>query len=302
MTGAPWPVPEADDRGVIRIAGSPALRPVAEWLAGTEAVVDLNGADDGLNAMTAGVAQLALLDRSAWEQERRPFRVTFGREALAIRIGYFGLESEAPTCPPAVFVHRSNPLGALDTGQIARIFTRGAGEGDIVHWSQLGVAGPWSARRIHLYGTRDAGGWATNSRISRFEGRQFAQHYEPLPDDSDVMGAVAEDRFAIAFVEAAARRDIAGVRMVPLIAAGRRAGALPTPEAVQRGDYPYPPEMLLYINPADRDHRPVISRIVAEALSASRQAELASVRGIAGGVMPLSRRDAEDARMKLAAP
>ncbi|MEE7567811.1 response regulator, partial [Xanthomonas sp. Kuri4-3] len=86
-------------------------------------------------------------------------------DATPVRIGYNGYGPRPPhKTPPAVYVHADNPLAGLTLAQVSRIFTDGHDGGDLTTWSQLGLDGSaWTDRRIHAYGLRDDGGFATGA-------------------------------------------------------------------------------------------------------------------------------------------
>jgi phosphate transport system substrate-binding protein len=126
---------------------------------------------------------------------------------------------------------REQPLPRLTVDQVARTFTTGQQPSDLRHWSQLGVDGEWAKHAIHLYGTRDDGRTVTALRTARFGGLPFARRYEGLPEDADVLRALAGDRYGIGvvwFVEGASvPRE---VRLVPL---AENAGAPPSASRIR---------------------------------------------------------------------
>ena len=167
--------------------------------------------------LAARVSAFAPMDRAAWPQETRPFRQVHGYEATDIRIGRNGYPVAGRTTPPAICVNVGNPLAGLTVGQVARIFTRGGGAGDLTHWGQLGLTGEWAQRVIHLYGTRDNGGFNSALRRSLMGGLPFSRRYEPLADEQAVLQAVADDPRGIGLLGARESAGLpAAVRLLPL--------------------------------------------------------------------------------------
>jgi phosphate transport system substrate-binding protein len=223
----------------------------------------------GIDGIQAGVSLFAPVAHDAWETEIEPFKRLTGYRPLDVRIGRRGYVGAGRENPPGIYVNASNPLPRLTVDQVARIFTTGQQPTDLRHWSQLGLDGEWAKHAIHLYGTRDDGRTVTALRTTRFGGLPFARHYEGLPEDADVLQALAGDRYGIGvvwFVEGASvPRE---VRLVPL---AENAGAPPSVaeyEDVRQGRYPLSPYLHLYIRSAPGEPLdPVVKEYVRLALS-----------------------------------
>src|SRR5207302_4057587 len=122
---------------------------------------------------------------------------------------------------------------------------------DLRHWSQLGVNGEWAKHAIHLYGTRDDGRFVTALRSAHFRNRPFAGRYEALPEDAEVLQALASDRYGVGvvwFVDAAAVPK--EVRLVPLSENAYTAASVAEYEDVRQGRYPFAPYLHLYVRSA----------------------------------------------------
>ncbi|MEE7561329.1 hypothetical protein HH299_17830, partial [Xanthomonas sp. Kuri4-2] len=133
----------------------------------------MRGSSTGMPALAAGATLFAPLTRDLWPGDRAAFRQLHGYDATPVRIGYNGYGPRPPhKTPPAVYVHADNPLAGLTLAQVSRIFTDGHDGGDLTTWSQLGLDGSaWTDRRIHAYGLRDDGGFATGLRLARLGGQ-----------------------------------------------------------------------------------------------------------------------------------
>ncbi|HQK86718.1 MAG TPA: phosphate ABC transporter substrate-binding protein, partial [Acidobacteriota bacterium] len=88
------------------------------------------GSGVGIAALIRGTVDIATSSRNMKPEEIEQARRNTGQTPKEIIVGYDAL---------AVYVHRSNPLEAISTEQLAEIFGEG---GATVNWAQLGVAIP----------------------------------------------------------------------------------------------------------------------------------------------------------------
>jgi phosphate transport system substrate-binding protein len=262
----------------------------------------MEGSSTGMPALAAGATAFAPLTRDMWPGDRSAFRQIHGYDATSIRIGYNGHGPRSPAkTPPAVYVHRNNPLPGLSLDQLAQVFTTGSPEGDINLWSQLGLKDEWAPRRIHAYGLRDDGGFATGMRQARMSGRPFAIKYEALPSREAVIRAVATDPYGIAllgWMDAAKVSD--QVRILPLAQRSGQPYYGPAYEHVRRGMYPLSAAVQLYVNRAPGQALdPLVKEYLRLALSRQGQAILAAQKDTEEGYVPLSAADLQQELKKL---
>lgn len=291
--GARAAAPRVPDDGSVYIVGDKTMEPLLAGLNELFArshpeirfTMLLREPPTGIDGITAGVSLLAPVAHDAWELEIEPFRRLNGYRPLDVRIGRLGRAGPGRQNPPAVYVNTANPLRQLTLGELARVFTAGHASGDLRRWSQLGLGGDWAKHAIHLYGTRDDGGSLTTLRASRFGNRPFARGYEALPEDGDVLEALAGNRYAIGivgFVDPA--RIPANVRMLAI-------------SEVPDG-YPFAPYLHFYVKaPPGRPLDPVARDYIRLALSREGQELIARLGQGAHAYAPLS---AEEARKELA--
>lgn len=196
----------------------------------------MEGSSTGGPALIAGVTPFAPLSRAMWDGDLQGFRQRYGYDPLDVRVGYTGHGPRATgKTPPALYVHRSNPLAALTMIDARRIYTRGNAPADLSTWGQLGLGGAWAHRSIHVYGLADDGGAATSARKLLLGGRPYTERYETLDNVAAVIKAVASDPYGIGmtgWVDAAAIS--ADVKVVPLAAdaAGPGITRAVTPAAI----------------------------------------------------------------------
>jgi phosphate transport system substrate-binding protein len=198
-------------------------------------------------------------------------------------------------------VAKDNPLKAIALGDLERSFVAGSRQGDINLWSQLGVTGAAAQRRIHIYGLRDDGGFATAFRDRFFGKLTYAPRYEPLDSYEAVIRAVAADPYGmgiVGWVDAAKIAD--DVRILPITVTGQ-APATPARETVAAGHYPLTSAISLYLDKVpDKPLDPLARAWVEAALSDEGQAIIAAQSQGPEGYLPLSPEDLATERARLA--
>jgi phosphate transport system substrate-binding protein len=206
---------------------------------------------NALAGITAGVSAFAPMSREAWSLDVRPFRQIYGYTPTDIRIARVGYNAPDHTHAPGIYINSTNPLPSLTVEQVARIFTTGNSTGDLTHWNQLGVKGAWEQRTIHVYGPRDDGSFASALRDAQMGGFPFTRRYEPLPDDAEILKAVAQDPYGIALVGFFDAKVLPPqVKIVPLAWKEGATYSTGSYEDVQAGKYPFSPFLHLYVNRA----------------------------------------------------
>lgn len=294
--------------GAIAIIGNDGMRDLIEQLnalfvrehPGFRFAVTAKGSSVALPALTADASAIAPLSREPWLGDSHGYEQVYGHSPLDIRIAYsgYGPRDNGKT-PPAVYVNPGNPLQHLSLKQLAQLVTTGQPDGDINTWGQLGLDGDWRERRIHVYGLRDDGGFATNQRIDRFGGRPFSLHYEALDSVAEVLEAVAGDSHGIGLTGWSAADKISpGLRIVPLDA-GRGAKG-PGLADVRRGEYPLSSYLHLLVSATPgQPLEPFIKDYLRLALSDDGQALVKAQMGSVEGYVPLSAEDLAREREKL---
>ncbi|GAB7528157.1 phosphate ABC transporter substrate-binding protein [Pseudomonas sp. 3A(2025)] len=296
--------------GAIAIIGNDGMQTLIEQLnalfvrqyPGFRFAVTAKGSSVALPALTAGATAIAPMSREPWLGDMNAFVQVFERQPLSIRIGYSGHGPRANgKTPPAVYVHPDNPLARLDMQQLARIVTAGQPQGDLNTWGQLGLDGAWSQRRIHVYGLRDDGGFATNQRMDRFGGYPFAPRYEALDSREAVLEAVAKDPYGIGLTGWVEAGKIAPqLRIVPLASKPGEQAYTPALADVAKGAYPLSAGLYLLVNHApDQPLAPFIKQYLRLALSDEGQALVRAQTASEEGYVPLSAQDLALERRKL---
>lgn len=252
------------------------------------------GSSVGIPALTAGATAFAPLSRELWLGDAHAFEQVKGYAPLDIRIGYSGHGPRAPhKTPPAVYVNELNPLASLTLAQLQAIATAGSPQGDINTWGQLGLKDVWQGRRIHVYGLRDDGGFASNQRMDRFGGLPWSLKYEALETREAVIAAVAADPYGIGltgWVNAA--KTSGNVRILPLATKAGSPAYTPAYADVAAGKYPLSAYLHLYVDAAPgQSLEPFIKAYLQMALSAEGQALIQAQKDSAEGYVALSPAD-----------
>ncbi|MFF7706750.1 substrate-binding domain-containing protein [Pseudomonas sp. NPDC007930] len=296
--------------GAVAIIGSDGMQPLIEQLnalfiekhPGFRFAVTAKGSSTAIPALTAGAAAIAPMAREPWLGDLHGYEQAFGHAPLDVRIGYAGHGPRANgNTPPAVYVHPGNPLRQLSLAQLARLVTAGQPEGDINTWGQLGLSGDWAERRIHVYGLRDDGGFATHQRMDRFGGLPFSAHYEALANRAAVFKALAGDSHGIALVGwANAEATAPELRLLPLSRGAGEPAYGPELASVRAGHYPLSAYLHLFVSAEPGTPlAPFIKAYLQLALSDEGQALVAAQTAGAQGYVPLSAAELQAQRKQL---
>jgi len=161
VPGAVAPPPQAgyiDAGGAIRIVGYNDMRQMlaaidtlfTAYHPGFRFLLDLKGTRTAPAALMQGISAMAPMGADFEAAPLAAYRHVVGGDPLAIRVAHDALDPRARSSPLAVYVGRDNPLSRLTKEQLAGIFAQGSGA--VRRWDQLGLAGRWRGRAIHLYG------------------------------------------------------------------------------------------------------------------------------------------------------
>ena len=153
--------PETRVSGTIRSWGSAQMAEVmALWERGFQRYHPavrfedkLNGTVSGMGGLYGGGADLSLMGREIWPAEAMAYEQTTGHSATGVQvaIGSFDVPTKADAL--VVFVHRENPITALNLAHLRAIFGCGDSTNKTVQtWSEFGVTGSLADKPVHVYG------------------------------------------------------------------------------------------------------------------------------------------------------
>jgi phosphate transport system substrate-binding protein len=269
------------------------LRPLAARFAASHAGVrlalDLRGTRFAPDALAAGTSAFAPMGAVFTPPQLAAYRARRGDEPVAIRVAHAAIDPRALSGPLAIFVHRDNPVSMLTLEDVARIFS-----GEAARWGDVGVAGPWAARKIAPVGLQSGTALAYEFRDRVLGGRELAARMIGVPQSAGVVMRVAMDPGAIGF--AAATQATPNVRALAISARTGEPAVAPTEVDIGAGRYPLDRHLYIYVSrpiaPVTREFlRLMLSREGQESVAASPQ-----------GYLPLSAREAAFELAKIDAP
>ncbi|MGJ7514355.1 substrate-binding domain-containing protein [Pseudomonas baetica] len=246
------------------------LRIVGETVQGRRVEVELaaHGSSTGFSALKTGSADLAASSRPIKDSE------LVNLESLG-DLKSPGAEQVIAIDGLAIILHPQNPLGQLDTVQLARIFS-----GEIKTWEELGGRGG----TIHLYARDDQSGTYDTFKELVLSGRgktlsSTAKRFESSEQLSD---AVSLDPQGIGFIGLPYVRQAKAVAIVD----GQSQAMLPLNSLIATEDYPLSRRLFLYLPPGRKN--PWAEALVAFAQSSQGQAIVAANGFIAQTVQAMA--------------
>ncbi len=231
-----------------------------------------------IGPLYTGVADIALMGRSAVPVETQAFHKFFGYDPLEISVATGTYDTDA-TPGIVIFLNGKNPLSKLTLKQIDGMFGsqrnggwdgikwspnagRSANE-NIRTWGQLGLTGEWADKPIHVYGyDLTVNGFALSFQRKVFRGgdnwnptlTEFALS-EPGRAGAvskagavQMMEALAADRYGIAYAAIKYGKGNPGVKSVALAATDGGPYIEPTKDSFRNRTYPLIEPICIYIN------------------------------------------------------
>jgi len=266
-------LPERVVTGGLSSLGSDTLaNAISQWASlferyhpGARIQVQASGSSAAPPALTEGTVDLAPMSRLMRGNELAAFQRRYGYAATAVPVALDAV---------AVYVHRDNPLLALDLPTIDALFSRtlrcGAGH-SIRRWGELGLDGSWRDRRVRLVGRNSVSGTYGYFKSEALCGGDFRAEMHEQPGSSSVVQAVGSSIAAIGF--AGIGYESASVRALAVRRTGTGEAVLPTWETAAAQQYPLSRLLYIYINRVPGAALPVFEReFFRMVLSATGQA------------------------------
>lgn len=202
--------------------------------------IEGKGSSTAPPALISGTAQLGPMSRAMKNKELDAFEKKFGYKPTRIRVAVDAL---------AVYVNKDNPLTRLTLKQVDAAFskTRRCGDdAEILIWGDLGLDGPWSQRRISLYGRNSASGtYGYFKKIALCKG-DYRDTVKEQPGSASVVQGVTEDLYAIGYSGIGYKTS--GVKTLALAKDEGGPFAGTSAAEVYSGSYPLARYLYLYIN------------------------------------------------------
>jgi phosphate transport system substrate-binding protein len=211
------------------------------------------GSGTGIAALLAGSTDICASSRPMKEKERVALKAKTGRDPVEIAVAKDGI---------AVYLNTANPLSALTTEQVARVY-----RGKITNWKDLG--GP--DHKIILYSRENNSGTYEFFKEHVLKKKDFTPFAQCLPGTASVANAVARDKRGIGFGGAAYAK---GIKFAALQADPARPAILPDEKHILDGSYPVSRDLYYYLRGAPEGP---IKEFIDFALSPEGQAIVAKV-------------------------
>ncbi|HZU65349.1 MAG TPA: substrate-binding domain-containing protein [Novosphingobium sp.] len=159
------------------------------------------GSTLSVEGLTSGKSAFGPIGRGNRRAEVDGFTQRFGYPPTYIKIGYDSNPNNKLST--GVWVNASNPIKQITLEQAAAVFTTGGKQGDITHWSQLGVGGDVGPVPIHPYVTRDTSAILAMIDEMRevFGGHPFTPQTEWMPTEESAINAVAQDAYGMVLMD-----------------------------------------------------------------------------------------------------
>ena len=201
--------------------------------------VQAAGSSTAPPALTEGTANFGPMSRAMKDKEIESFETRFGYKPTAIRVAIDAL---------AVYVHKDNPLDALDMAQVDAAFstTRRCGGAEAIDsWGGLGLEGSWVDRPIQLYGRNSVSGtYGYFKKVALCTG-DFKNSVNEQPGSASVVQAVASSLNGIGY--SGIGYVTSGVKALAVSLDGGEA--IPaTPAMALSGEYPLSRYLYVYVN------------------------------------------------------
>jgi phosphate transport system substrate-binding protein len=226
-----------------------------------------------LSGITSGLSAFSPMTHTASPLELRPFLQTYHRQPVDITIAHLSCSPDHGMPFPGLYVNGSTPDFHLTWTQVGRLLTRGMKGGDLTHWEQIGVMGPWSHHAIHIYGPPDDGAFVSALRHESFDGNPLTFRYEELPNSASIATAVSKDVYGVGLIENwEGTVGPLGLHPVPISNDEASVSSLGSATDLQRKLYPFARDIQFYINkPTEGRVDPVVLEYVEFALSKEGQ-------------------------------
>ena len=211
-----------------------ALHPAVRLMA------DLPETRAGPPALADGRASIAPMGAMFTPAQMASFRGLTGADPKGFRIAHASLNPKALSGPNAVFVHRDNPLTALDIPALACLFTRPGRH----LWGDLGPGGAMAQAAIKVAGPASHTPLALEFQHALFPDRAFAPDIASFHQSREVVDFVASEPLALGF--AALNRGNGAVRVLGVRHLPNSPAIFASEATLRSGAYPLDRHLWLY--------------------------------------------------------
>ena len=248
--------------------------------------LDLRASKAGADGLIKGTGDLAPVGREMLPAEHEAFVNKFGYEPFSVKVATGSVGSLGKTATSIILVDKDNPIKGLTLAELDAIYSTSdkRGHADIKTWGDLGLAGEWKDRPIHLYGLKapngieaffqatvmEGGPYKTN--IQMVKGKGFTHAFNVAVQD------MAKTPGGLTYAMLANVEP--NVRVVPLAAKEGELYVMPTLENVYSHKYPLSRFVYIYVNrPPGKPLEPKVKEFLKAVLSKQGQ-EVVAEEGV----------------------
>ncbi len=226
--------------------------------------VEGKGSSTAPPALISSTAQLGPMSREMKSTEIDAFEAKFGYKPMEVRVAIDAL---------AVYVNKDNPLQKLTLPEVDAIFSKARGCGlpdDIANWGQVGLADPWEAKPISMYGRNSASGtYGFFKTVALCDG-DFKDTVKEQPGSASVVQGVTEDLLGIGYSGIGYKTS--GVKTLEIATKPDEPYYGTDAQTVLAGKYPLSRSLLIYVNrKPGTELDPLIHQFLAYVLSREGQ-------------------------------
>ena len=204
----------------------------------------------GANELVKGDLDFVFVSRELRPDDLKAFGAKFGYAPLSVPVSGGSYRHFGALDAIAFYVNKSNPIEKIGFDQLDAMYssTRHRGGKPITRWGDLGVAGEWADKPIHLYGIKPWNGFEEFVRQRVLSvGNQRGEWRDDIAFEKVVFPVarkVADDPYGIGY-SGIAYID-AGVKVLPLAENADAPAQAPTYENIALAIYPL--SRLTYFN------------------------------------------------------
>ena len=235
--------------------------------------VQAPGTSQGVQGILEGKTDIAPSSRPWTSDEINAFTAKHGNPPGKVTVALDAL---------AIIVHQSNPIKELKLEQLDAIWSSTRlqrWDKDIVTWGDAGVKeSAWATRPITLYGRTGGSGIRDHFVEFIMLGGKSKPNVRRGPDMGFLLEAIISDQTGTGYGSLGELSN--GVKAVPIVPIGGKAGIEPTHKTVADGSYPLVHPLYIYYNKAKLD--PAVKKFLLFILSSLGQKQV-----LINGTIPL---------------
>jgi phosphate transport system substrate-binding protein len=182
-------------KGTVTVSGSTSMDAMAhiwrsgfnEFYQGAKVEISANGSKEAFDKLVEKPTGVAMLSHPVTNEDLAELKTKGLKDPVAFVVAREAL---------AVFVHSSNPIRAINSEQMKKIFTQGKEEK--VTWGMVGAGGEWADKPITIISRTEDSGTQVYLRDFVFVGAKLKVPKASYVSNAEALTAVSSDPTAIA--------------------------------------------------------------------------------------------------------